>query len=680
MHENTQTAAKKKKRRRIIIGLTGPIGSGCSELASVFDSAENSERDIDKCALIDFLIKEGYINIDWSSKVIIPDHTKIDGSIGNLAQEIVALNEKSSLSRTIADKEEFNAKRRDKFNALKDELEYRETLKSLDYLETHIDFDKRKHKFTTISLSDLIVFNILCNYHIRPKYPKGFKNTKIVDSFIDSLRDKTTKINNILEQIKRLSPKARELHGIRRLLTKKILSSDEINGVASILWQIAELSVTIKNDFKKINRKEYRTLMQDFGDNIRKCGNPFNYIGEYKKDNHEKWCRDIESIINFLFFHRGYSFFIIDSFRNPYEALYFQRKYTDFYLISINASKASRSERLARLDSQLLEEDEKRDQGEGVKDEQIFFKQHVPRTVKLADIALSNNSDIKDKVAIREKLIKKVVRYLALIFDPGCTKPNDNEIMINLAYTMAMKSNCISRQVGAVIVGRDGYVVGAGWNDVGEGQISCGLREIKDLESGYYDEHVRVFLDKDTEYAISKDDREKVIKVLMKDYINKKINTDEVGKFCFCFKDNFSQKYLLNKAKATGLTDKCSEEEIAKLGIKRLEYCQALHAEENAIIQGAKIGGMGLQEAIIYSTAFPCELCAKKIQQVGIKKIIYTEPYPENISEQIYLKSPVKKIETEQFEGIMPRGYFNLFMAAEDQKDWQDLRSKEFVD
>ena len=52
---------------------------------------------------------------------------------------------------------------------------------------------------------------------------------------------------------------------------------------------------------------------------------------------------------------------------------------------------------------------------------------------------------------------------------------------MNMAYTMAMKSNCMSRQVGAVIEGKYGYLVGAGWNDVGVGQISCGKRNIKDL-------------------------------------------------------------------------------------------------------------------------------------------------------------------------------------------------------
>jgi deoxycytidylate deaminase len=39
--------------------------------------------------------------------------------------------------------------------------------------------------------------------------------------------------------------------------------------------------------------------------------------------------------------------------------------------------------------------------------------------------------------------------------------------------------------------------------------------------------------------------------------------------------------------------------------MKRLEYCKALHAEENAIIQGAKIGGMGVMGSTIYTNEVP---------------------------------------------------------------------------
>jgi deoxycytidylate deaminase len=489
------------------------------------------------------------------------------------------------------------------------------------------------------------------------------------------VKQKETEINKILYSIRELYPKARGLQALRHVLKRKNLPPEAIDKTAQILRQLIILSKDIKTVFKEDNEDTYRTLMQDFGDNIRRCGNPFNYDNKktpYKKNNHEKWCRDIKDIIDFLYFNRGYSFFILDSFRNPYEVLYFQELYTDFYLISVNASESSRRK---RREFNVINEE--RDQGKKVRTEEIFFKQHVPRTVKLSDIAISNDDTISNKTERQNKLIKKISRYLSLIFDAGCTKPKDNEIMMNLAYTTAMKSNCISRQVGAVIEGRDGYVIGVGWNDVGEGQVSCGLREIKDLESGAYDEYIRVFLDKDEHDDISDKDRQNVVDMLMRDYINKKIETDDIKRFCFCFKDEFSIKKLNDKAK--GVDAECADK-IEKIGIKRLEYCQALHAEENAIIQGAKIGGMGLQGAKIYTTAFPCELCAKKIQQVGIDRVVYTEPYPGNISEHIYLKSHLKKIITEQFEGVMPRGYFKLFKVTEDQKEWQELRCREFVD
>lgn len=44
------------------------------------------------------------------------------------------------------------------------------------------------------------------------------------------------------------------------------------------------------------------------------------------------------------------------------------------------------------------------------------------------------------------------------------------------------------------------------------------------------------------------------------------------------------------------------------LGIKQLEYARVLHAEENAILQVATHGGMGISGGTIYTTTFPSEL------------------------------------------------------------------------
>lgn len=61
---------------------------------------------------------------------------------------------------------------------------------------------------------------------------------------------------------------------------------------------------------------------------------------------------------------------------------------------------------------------------------------------------------------------------------------------------------------------------------------------------------------------------------------------------------------------------------------QRHELCRALHAEQNAIIQAAKIGA-STEGATIYITISPCVICAKMLINAGIKRIIYREGYPD---------------------------------------------------
>jgi len=119
---------------------------------------------------------------------------------------------------------------------------------------------------------------------------------------------------------------------------------------------------------------------------------------------------------------------------------------------------------------------------------------------------------------------------------------------------------------------------------------------------------------------------------------------------------------------------------IEKLDIKRLEYCRALHAEENALLQASRRGGMGVQGGTIYTTTFPCELCAKKIRQAGIKKIVYTEPYPDTISESVFLKEGGQLPEIKQFEGVKFTAYSRLFKPKFNKKERQQLENSNCKD
>lgn len=67
---------------------------------------------------------------------------------------------------------------------------------------------------------------------------------------------------------------------------------------------------------------------------------------------------------------------------------------------------------------------------------------------------------------------------------------------------------------------------------------------------------------------------------------------------------------------------------------QRLELCRALHAEQNAIIQAA-LFGVGIEGAQIYTVAKPCVTCAKMIINVGIKRIVYKEDYPDELATEL---------------------------------------------
>ena len=66
----------------------------------------------------------------------------------------------------------------------------------------------------------------------------------------------------------------------------------------------------------------------------------------------------------------------------------------------------------------------------------------------------------------------------------------------------------------------------------------------------------------------------------------------------------------------------------------RHEVCYAVHAEQNAIIQAAKLG-IRIDGATLYCTHQPCILCAKMIVNSGIRRVVYEQGYPDDFSREI---------------------------------------------
>ena len=61
------------------------------------------------------------------------------------------------------------------------------------------------------------------------------------------------------------------------------------------------------------------------------------------------------------------------------------------------------------------------------------------------------------------------------------------------------------------------------------------------------------------------------------------------------------------------------------------EVCYAVHAEQNAIVQAAKLG-ISVEGATIYVTHQPCSMCTRIIINSGIKRIVYGLEYPDEFS------------------------------------------------
>jgi len=70
----------------------------------------------------------------------------------------------------------------------------------------------------------------------------------------------------------------------------------------------------------------------------------------------------------------------------------------------------------------------------------------------------------------------------------------------------------------------------------------------------------------------------------------------------------------------------------------RHELCRGVHAEQNAVIQAAYFG-VSIKDASIYTTNFPCVMCAKILINAGIREVVYRDDYIDELSRDILNES-----------------------------------------
>ena len=71
------------------------------------------------------------------------------------------------------------------------------------------------------------------------------------------------------------------------------------------------------------------------------------------------------------------------------------------------------------------------------------------------------------------------------------------------------------------------------------------------------------------------------------------------------------------------------------------QLCYAVHAEQNAMIQAAKLG-LSVDGATLYVTHHPCSICARLIINAGIARVVYRCDYPDDFSKELLAEAGIQ--------------------------------------
>ena len=295
-----------------------------------------------------------------------------------------------------------------------------------------------------------------------------------------------------------------------------------------------------------------------------------------------------------------------------------------FYLIGLYSNLDKRFSTLVKVKRMSEEEANQlieRDLGEPIK-----HGQKLSKSYELSDVFIDGNK--------RNRMVSQSKRFIELLFGHPYHTPDPDEHNMFQAYAASLKSSDLSRQVGAIIVNKDGDIVSQGVNDVPKAQ--GGLYSNKD------DIDERDFKQKCDSNAFQ---RNRIIEKIVEDV-----------------KSSSSTKLEFSTNHLDVLKEKLCQSDIQDL----TEYGRAVHAEMEALLAAARIG-ISVRGGTLYTTTYPCHNCAKHIVAAGIMKVIYVEAYPKSRAKELHKDSiSIDKLDGSRvsflpFLGVGPRRYFDLF-------------------
>ena len=342
-----------------------------------------------------------------------------------------------------------------------------------------------------------------------------------------------------------------------------------------------------------------------------------------------------------------YTAYLLNQFKHPKEIHTLRKVYgTGFILIAAYSSREIRLNALARK----ISEDHFRQRSDGYcrseaqklisrdqSEEDDKFGQNVRETFPLGDVFI----DVEKKELTRLALARFVEAYFGYPFHT----PTRDEFGIYVARAVSLRSADLSRQVGAAVLSQTGEVLSIGCNEVprsGGGQYwENDADDLRDYKLGY-------------------DPSAKIRNQMLAEVL---------------FRLN-AKKWLVEK-KFGGNTDKLlAKAQPVMRGVQLmdvLEFGRIVHGEMAAISDAARLG-ISLKDGTLYSTTFPCHICARHIVASGISRVVYIEPYPKSMAAELYpdsievegdKKNSGNFVKFEPFIGIAPKRYAELFRMRE---------------
>ena len=385
---------------------------------------------------------------------------------------------------------------------------------------------------------------------------------------------------------------------LKRLLTRRNVRAVIIkarDGIAAAVGKDWDTALALRNT----DPLAAASQLQELGDKLRA-----------RHDNAIVASAMIAEIVRHLAGEEPPAVMICDSLRHPAEAQLLRMVYGDAYwTLGTVCDFPTRRDRLMKKftppGGAAPREDEVRRFTERDEDDRTNkHGQHVAEAFELADYFVDTSAslsrpDSPDTELDAWPVSADLGRFLDLVLsDRALLRLSDAEQAMYHAYAARLGSACLSRQVGAALIDKNGQLLATGCNEVpraGGGLYGQGEGDGKERERGRCHSL--------NGYCSNTRERNAIVDDILSLFEEHGVTVEDATK-----RENLVK----------GLRK-------SRLG-QLIEFSRSVHAEMDAVVSAAR-KGVSTVGGKLFVTTFPCHNCARHIVAAGVDEVQFIEPY-----------------------------------------------------